>query len=869
MLRLRVVLSLAFALCALTFVAPTADAARLEVGTGFGCALTDAGTVKCWGSNQYGQLGNGTIGGWALVPVDVTGLSGVVDLATGAEQACAVLSDGTVKCWGDNSSSTLGQTAGALPYSATPVMVGGVTGASRVTVGGFGSACAIVSGGIVRCWGYNLGAALGIGSGANYVETPTAVVGIAGGATDVSHDGRHGCAVVAGTPSCWGYNDYKSIVNSATVSYNSAQVIAGVGAVATEIVSSTGNSCIVTTVGAVRCWGRGDAGRLGNGADSDQPPPGVISITGGASQLSAGNGHMCALVGDSARCWGFNYYGQVGDPAANYSYNTPITPAGLGSGVTSIDAGNNNTCALQNGAAKCWGEYGDGVLGNGQSDGSATPIQVPGIDGGASSVATGGFHSCAVVVTLLKCWGSNNAKQLGNDSTLPGWQPVNSTVINLVGLLSQVAVSAETTCTRLSISVNQTFRCVGSAYRGQLGDGNGEATTAGTVTNPGGFATGAESIAAGSRTLCEIRSAVLYCWGENYNSLLGQNITYATKNYDSTPISPTAMTSGMTSVALSANHACAVKSGAVNCWGINSFGEVTGVAGMTVNFPSANGLTGVTSGSKAVAASEYSTCAIINLATDVVRCIGRGLDGELGNGANANSGTPVTVSGVSNPTRLAAADSTFCALADNAVKCWGANSRGELGNGTFTGSNVAVTVPGTTGATDIDGWADHFCAVVSGVVKCWGGGRYGVLGNKTAYGATTPVDANLLTAALTPPVTPPVRLPQKIKATLKQNGKAKVKRGKLNVPLKLYFKIPAGANSATVCSGTTTISVKISKKKTTKLKAKFKRKSPNCSYSGTIKLPKSFKRKKTKFTVSIPENADVLKYKSTKTLKLK
>lgn len=860
----------------LVAAAPAGAAPQVRVGTGAACAITDSATVKCWGSNAHGVLGNGSFGGWALVPVDVVGLTGVVDLAVGDSNACAALTDGSVKCWGDNTFGSLGKAPGDLARSATPVTVAGISGASKVTIGGLGSACAIVTGGVVRCWGYNLGAALGVGAAGVFTYVPENVVGIAGGATDVSHDGRHGCAVVSGAARCWGYNDDNTISSSATVSYNSSQAISGLASGVSEIETGDRNTCVVTTAGAVRCWGYGLNGRNGNGSNSAQDPPGVVAIASGANALTLGSGHACALIGSGARCWGYNYYGQVGDPVASYSYNSPITPAELSAGVTQIAAGGNNTCALQSGVVKCWGETGDGVNGDGTTVNSATPATVPGLESGVSSVSTGPFHSCAVSGnTTLRCWASNGSQQLGDGTSSTRFQPVLSSVLNSIGSVRQAAAAGATTCIRLSTNA---LRCIGSDTYGQLGDDNLQTTAAGVVTIPGSMTSTATLVVAATQTFCALHNSALRCWGQNYNSLLGQGTTYGAENFDGVPTSPTGLTTGVTAVALSDDQGCAVETATMSCWGLNSFGQATGAVTPLLTAPVSAGITNVYPSFDALAVSSGAMCYIANLTTDEIRCRGRGVSGELGNGAGSNSTSLVTVagsagSGAAAPTDIAAAEHTFCAIIGGVVKCWGEGDDGELGTGSFANSNVPVAVPGTEGATYLDGWRDHFCAVVAGAAKCWGAGRYGVLGNMTGYGRTTPGDATLVNAALAPPVVPilPVAPPKsKPKFTIKLNGKAK-KSGssKIKIPLKLSFKIPTGATGAAACAIRPTIAVKTSKKKTVKLKAKFKSSKGNCTYSGSIKLPKSLKGKKVKFTVTAPVGAVTSATTYKKTLKVK
>lgn len=869
-------LPIALVFTALCGVGSAGAAPSTQVGNDAACATTAANGVVCWGANGDGQLGNGTVGGWSLVPVPVTGLgSGVVDLDVGSGNACAALSDGSVRCWGDNSQATLGQTFASLNRSATPVTIPGVSGATRVTVGGFGSACAVVTGGQVMCWGYNLGGALGIGSGANAVPTPAAVIGIASGATEVAHDGRHGCAVVAGALRCWGYNDSSVIVNSATVSYNSSQPVSGLGSGVLNVSVGNNKTCALITGGVVRCWGEGSIGENGNGLSTDQVPPGVVAIASGATAITTGNSFSCALVGDQARCWGFNYYGQIGDLAANYNYSSPVVPLGLGSGVSSIDAGGNNTCAVQGEQVKCWGQYGLGVLGSGASSAATTPFTVPGITA-ATRVSTGDGHSCAVQSSQLRCWGSNNSGQLGDGSSMQQWQPVASTLLNSIGAISHVATNGATTCVRVTISGNSGFRCIGSDWKAQLGDDNLGTTGANVVTHPGGWTTGATQVTGSDQVFCAELSNALYCWGDNYQSRLGRGTAPPAEDFYG-PSTPTGMGTNIGSIVVGPNHVCAVQTSTLRCWGNNSYGQASGAVTAILTSQVASPLTTVFSGEKQAALSNGTTCAIVSGTPRRVRCFGLGTSGQLGNGASASSTSAVTVTQagavqLADPTKIDASGDTFCAIESSVVKCWGSGARGELGNGSFANSNVAVTVPGTTGATDIDGWDDHFCAVVAGAVKCWGVGTVGELGNMNGFGVTTPALASNVTAALFPPAAaPPTAAPERRKARfeLKLTGKVRRSGKSIKAPLRLRFKVPAGFTSSQSCGVRPTITVPTSKKKTAKLKVKFKSAKGYCTYSGKFKLPKSFRGKKKKFTVKSAAGGATTATTYKKTLKLK
>jgi alpha-tubulin suppressor-like RCC1 family protein len=201
------------------------------VGDGYSCALTSAGTVRCWGLATAGQN--------TLTQANVPGLSGgVLAVARGDgnpanslnNHLCALLSDGTVKCWGDNTYGQLGD--GTKTSSSTAVAVLGLNGATAVAAGG-GHSCAALSGGTVKCWGLNSSGQLGNGTttgqdgGAGGTwDTPVAVSGLSG-ATAVVAGGVHSCALLSDhTMMCWGANSTGQLGNGTTASSSTPVAVA-------------------------------------------------------------------------------------------------------------------------------------------------------------------------------------------------------------------------------------------------------------------------------------------------------------------------------------------------------------------------------------------------------------------------------------------------------------------------------------------------------------------------------------------------------------------------------------------------------------------------------------------------------------------
>jgi len=292
------------------------------------CALASNGGVKCWGRNNYGQLGNGNTAD-SNVPVDVSGLSsGISAISAGNYHTCAVLTSGGVKCWGWNGYGELGN--GNTADSNVPVNVSGLSfGIASIFAGGYHT-CALTSSGGIKCWGRNNCGQFGNGNKTDS-NVPVDVSGLSSGISAISAGRYHTCAL--------------------------------------------------TSDGGVKCWGDNYSGQLGNGNNTDSNVPVDVSgLSSGVSAISAGGyGHTCGLLtSGGVKCWGRNNYGQLGN-GNNTDSNVPVDVSGLSSGVSAISAGLYHTCGLlTSGGVKCWGDNYSGQLGNGNNTDSNVPVDVLG-----------------------------------------------------------------------------------------------------------------------------------------------------------------------------------------------------------------------------------------------------------------------------------------------------------------------------------------------------------------------------------------------------------------------------------------------------------------------------------------------------------
>jgi alpha-tubulin suppressor-like RCC1 family protein len=189
------------------------NATAVSSGWVSACALLLDGTIQCWGQNQLGELGNGTVTYNSLVPVTVVGITNANAIAAGYYQTCAVLAGGTVQCWGYNAEGQLGN--GTTTNSSVPITVPGITADSVVLGDACQQTCALLTDGTVQCWGDNSQGELGNGTTTNSA-VPVTVVGITNVAAVVAGQ-CHACALITGgTIQCWGDNRAGELGNGTT-----------------------------------------------------------------------------------------------------------------------------------------------------------------------------------------------------------------------------------------------------------------------------------------------------------------------------------------------------------------------------------------------------------------------------------------------------------------------------------------------------------------------------------------------------------------------------------------------------------------------------------------------------------------------------
>jgi len=387
--------------------ASAAGVVAVAAGGNHTCALTTAGGVICWGENEFGQLGDGSTTD-RTTPVAVPGLtSGVAAIAAGGNHTCALTTGGGVKCWGSNRYGQLGSgtTSGLFPNPSPVDVVGLDSGVAAIVAGGVHT-CVLTSAGGVKCWGWNRYGQVGDGQACSTIcSRPVDVSGLASGAVALAGGGSHSCALTTGGGlKCWG-----------------SDALGQVGA-------QTADMCTDPLLEQHPC---------------SLTPVDVADLGSGVAAVDAGGDHTCALTsGGAPTCWGDNGSGQVGDGGACGAVcGTPVDVSGLDSGVAAVAAGRAHTCALVEGAAKCWGDNAFGQLGDNLKPADrGTPGDVCANEAcpiacitepcetvlAATALALGSDHACALLAAGgVRCWGRNSSGQLGDGTTEQRSAPVD------------------------------------------------------------------------------------------------------------------------------------------------------------------------------------------------------------------------------------------------------------------------------------------------------------------------------------------------------------------------------------------------------------------------------------------------------------
>jgi alpha-tubulin suppressor-like RCC1 family protein len=389
-----------------------------------------------------------------------SGCIGPTDIVAGYDATCTLMTDGSVYCWGDSTFGQLGQGneidgSGPLYVEGNnPLKVMNVSNAVRLTATSSygGGVCALLADGTARCWGGNGNGKLGVGStlfGDGEPKVPLDDDGTPAGSLQSVTQGQYsGCfTTTAGVAKCYGGNSEGTLGTGDTATGNNRipQLVQPTTSTYASIYQGWDSACAVTAPSGsttVRCWGSNYAGQIGVTGNA-----GIIrsaTLVGGlgnvdgtqARPVIVGNGTACAIQSfGTLWCWGSNYRGQLGQNTTDsVAHPTPVQVCETAAcaslekleDAVSVGIGEEHICAVSQGLVRCWGRNLHGQLGTSNNTAYMNAGQGPTFGQGAIAVAVGGYHTCAILSDRsVWCWGWNGDGQLGNgdgaggDSLLP------------------------------------------------------------------------------------------------------------------------------------------------------------------------------------------------------------------------------------------------------------------------------------------------------------------------------------------------------------------------------------------------------------------------------------------------------------------
>lgn len=538
-----------------TGIPPVRDVAlsttRAFFSADHGCAIGTDGSAWCWGDNNQNQFGNGTTVD-SQTPMPVSAGPIFESLAAGNAHTCARTSSNELYCWGLNID---GQGGGTMNRLTSPTLVAGVDAVEIDAKGE--NTCARTTNGDVLCFGDNDVRQLGRDGGDAFAPERIPLPPAAQLAVGTSSS----CALgTDGVLRCWG-SDRSGVISGTVVSAMTTTIPD-----VSSIDAGGDNTCAISN-GTVRCWGSGSVGQLGTGGSrSPTSEPTIVTLPRPATSIAVGALHACAtLDDDSTRCWGWNESRQVDQDTSLIRPTVPPvgTPAS-----TYVVTGAGHTCTFSVGATSpwCWGNNSEGALGlpNGASGMVPAQSSFPAF---MSEMDAGRFHTCGITTAGdLFCTGRNNEHQVGDGGTSDVYTPVQLplTMVGRIGLGDYHSCA-------VTVAATNTVWCWGEAIAGQLGLGTNVEADVPVALAPLG-ANPVEIVGGHAHTCARSGAGEIWCWGSNTDGQLGDG----TLNTVATPTIVSELT-GSTQITAGQRHTCGLlPNGDIRCVGGNDMGQLGG-----------------------------------------------------------------------------------------------------------------------------------------------------------------------------------------------------------------------------------------------------------------------------------------------------
>ena len=721
---------------------------RLSSAHNHTCLTTEIGELRCWGDNAIMT----NFGYDSTIPTTISisdDENFVSSITTSELHDCAMLSNGIVKCWGEGDYGRLGNGAYTDYAPDNAVDVGLPTHLSALAItSGNSHGCAITDIGVIWCWGNNHAGQLGTGSSVSESAHNPASVDLSLGRTakSVSAGDDFTCAVLDnGSISCWGNNMQGQLGDGNTTNQTSpvfVQMSAGNNAVA--ISSGTSHSCSIISDGRVICWGRNNVGQLGDNSLIDRRTPVFVQLPASRSavMISAGATQTCAVLDDgSLFCWGLNANGQLGDGTTTFS-STPVS-ANLPNGRTAVlvATGFAHTCALMdNSELHCWGLNDNGQLGDGSTTNSVQMREIGWTDGEPTTTYNFAINHLSKRNLLLAGWGIDGF----TNSSLPAGYSLSHDTGEISWDGTGIETNNNVQISAISGSKTKTIVVGLNAMSGDVSEGKISSFSLGAgFTTPSSYEEPVE-ISVGTDFSClrtNEETNRIKCWGYDGYGQMGVS-SPTTQRISPTDTYDSYMTTPV-EIDTGSSHTCAIDDQAeVWCWGYNGYGQLGHTSSPTY-YP--NKLDTL-DGKRALQLSSGSNHNCI-LTTDWdVFCWGRNNYGQLGDNTNTNRNSPVRFQGLGNsiPVMVSAGYYVTCVLMDNgSVGCRGYGPEGTYGDGT-TNTDYDVhwaDLPLGRSAISIDAGFRHVCAILDDQsLVCWGDNNDGQIGagDSTSTDALTP-----------------------------------------------------------------------------------------------------------------------------------
>ena len=355
----------------------------------FSCSLAN-NEMKCWGNSGFGQLGLGSLVSQSTPqPVSFGFGAYATEISLGyGEHACAIINDGSARCWGAGQFGRIGDGTGDNKQSPSPVAFSqkfaSNTTATAISLGDQHT-CAILNYGNVSCWGRGYGSAIGKhnNNDQNYPQA-TNSLGVGRTAENISLGYQFACAILDnGLVSCWGSGGDGQMGNGNNAGSNPIPTPTsslGANRTAVAIASGTTHTCVILDNGSVSCWGQNSYGALGRGTEGGYSSNPALTNSLGpnrtAVSISAGYANTCVVLDNGeAKCWGYNGGGQLGDGTTTSQYSPTTVLMSSELRFSSIDISSGHNCAVfENGHATCWGYNTDGQYGDGSFSNRIVPL---------------------------------------------------------------------------------------------------------------------------------------------------------------------------------------------------------------------------------------------------------------------------------------------------------------------------------------------------------------------------------------------------------------------------------------------------------------------------------------------------------------